>query len=143
MIAAEGWLLHNACVGYCLGRKPGSASVDRERRREQTGREVAMPLRTHMKMTWRGAPNWPPRWGGSYDRGVIIPAGEEGVLLNVEIEGADRKAPIHLKLTIEFQHCVFSGVLHFDDPNFIPILFDKLSHCTGRTIREVGDLELD
>ncbi len=102
-----------------------------------------MPLRSHPKMTWRGASNWPPRWGGSYDRGVIPPAGEEGTLLNVEIEGADRKGPIHLKLTIEFQHRVFSGVLHFDDPNFVPILFDQLGHCTGWAVKQIGDIELD
>ncbi len=74
---------------------------------------------------------------------MLLPSGEEGVLLNAEIEGADRKGPIHLKLTIEFQHHIFSAVLHFDDPNFIPILFDELRHCTGWSIKQVGDIELD
>lgn len=102
-----------------------------------------MQLRNHPEMKWRGDSNWPPRWGGGYERDAIRPQGEEGILESVEIEGPDLKSSRHLRLTMRYRHVDYHAILHFDNPEFIPQLFEKLRKCNGMPLSEVGGIEIE
>ncbi len=101
-----------------------------------------MRLRYHSQMKWRGEPNWPPHWGGVYERGTIRPEGEEGILETVEVRGPDHKSSCCLNLTMRYQNADYHATLHFDNLDFIPWLFEKLRACKGLTIWQVGDIEI-
>ncbi len=101
-----------------------------------------MRIRNHPQMKWRGESNWPPHWGGVYERGAIRPEGEEGVLEGAEVGGPDHKSSRCLKLSMRYQNADYHATLHFDDPDFIPRLCEKLRACKGLTLREVGELEI-
>lgn len=102
-----------------------------------------MRLRNHPQMKWRGEANWPPHWGGAYERDAVRPQGEEGVLEGVEVGGPDHKSSRCLNLTMRCRAADYHATLHFDNPDFIPGLFDKLRACKGLSLREVGDIDIE
>ena len=102
-----------------------------------------MQLRNHPEMKWRGDANWPPRWGGAYERDAIRPEGEDGILEGVEIGGPDQKSSRHLNLTMRYRNADYHSTLHFDNPEFVARLFDKLRTCKGLTLRQIGDIEIE
>jgi hypothetical protein len=102
-----------------------------------------MQLRNHPAMKWHGSPNWPPHWGGAYERDAARPTGEEGLLTGVAIGAPNSKSTLSLKLTMRYRNADYSATLHFDNPTFIVRLHERLRGCEGLTLSEIGDLEID
>jgi hypothetical protein len=102
-----------------------------------------MQLRTHPKMNWEGFPNWPPTWAGSYGRGDVRPGEEEGVLSGVDLVEANSISARHLTLSRKHRGQISAAVLHCDDEEVIPRLFEILEACVGWNIDRIGDLDVD
>jgi hypothetical protein len=79
---------------------------------------------------------WPPEWWLS-DEG----AGEEGALVDVQL----RDDPAMQLITISVNHCNNNrkGVILLDDPKHLKILYHKLKDNIGRSLREIGDFDID
>jgi hypothetical protein len=91
-------------------------------------------------MEWEGWSNWPPVCPGL----GILPTGEEGVLVKVEIGEADNILPLtHLVLTIEHHGTSAPAVLCCDDEETIPRLFEILKGHIGWEVSRIGDLDVD
>ena len=101
---------------------------------------LAMELRKHPLMCYRGRPNWPPRWvwlGGKQNE---RPRGEVGVLKEVSrypLLSADG-----LTLVIEHNDSAYMGMLLFDDFAFCRKIHDLLKDSRGRPIAEIGSLDV-
>ncbi|MGA8568620.1 MAG: hypothetical protein WB580_12590 [Candidatus Binataceae bacterium] len=102
-----------------------------------------MQLRTHPKMKWEGFSNWPPSWAGSYGRVDVLPEEEEGLLTGVEMVEAGSASACHLNLRREHLGKTSEAVLHCDDEEAIPRLFEVLKGCVGWEISRIGDLDVD
>jgi hypothetical protein len=88
-------------------------------------------------------PNWPPAWAGSYGRGDVSLGAEEGVLIGVDLVEADSMSARHLKLRGEHGGSTWGALLHCDDEDVIPRLFEILKGCIGWEISRIGDLDVD
>lgn len=94
-------------------------------------------------MTWPGSLAWPPTWGGSYRPGQKFAHGEVGDLIEVKLIETSLNSPNHLTLEAKYEGETISGDIRLDDPSLLEPLYQRLRECTGRSIREIGDLEID
>ncbi len=87
-------------------------------------------------LNWRGIPVWPPEWMIS-DQGL----GEEGTLEDVRL----RKdlMPGFIGVTANYLDDSRFGVIMLEDPARLKILYRKLKSNLGRSLMEIGDLEID
>jgi hypothetical protein len=97
-----------------------------------------MQLRDHPLMSYRGIPNWPPVWTQMRIGGVKIVKGEVGVLIYVHAGGASNTC----YLVIEHENENYTGSLIFDDGPFCRQLVDLLQQYRGRSVKEIGDLQV-
>ena len=72
-----------------------------------------MELRTHPLMSYRGRPNWPPRWVWLGGKKNERPTGEVGVLK--EVSKYSLLSSDGLTLVIEYNESAYMGLLLFDD----------------------------
>ena len=105
---------------------------------------MSICLRDHPLMSYRGTRNWPPTWtktsGGSRAVAEETLRGEIGILERVllsRVEPCNR-----CYLSIEFKHIVYLGSLLFDDATFCSQISDLLQPHIGKSIKEIGDLDL-
>jgi hypothetical protein len=96
-------------------------------------------LRDHPLMSYRGIPNWPPVWTQMRIGGVKIMKGEVGVLIYVHAGGASNTC----YLVIEHENQNYSGSLVFDDGPFCRQMVDLLQQYCGRSVKEIGDLQVN
>jgi hypothetical protein len=98
-----------------------------------------MKLRDHPLMTRQsGIVSWPPQWQCvGHDRGLV--QGELGMLEDVSMHDL-----IENKIFIAMAHMSerYIAVLQFDDGIFAKQLYSLLVQHMGRSIREIGDLDL-
>ena len=99
-----------------------------------------MELRNHPKMTWRGRPNWPPKWNGPYGPNNPLPEGETGILVKVET-GAAKKVP-HCFLVMRHNDQDYYGSMFFDDGTFLLQLLETLRKHIGSPFSEIGSLDI-
>ena len=99
-----------------------------------------MQLRDHPLMSYRGLPNWPPVWTNSYDRVVKRVKGEIGRLKHVILHP---QMPTRCFLVIEHKDEAYTGCLLFDDLAFCQQIAARLDFYRGRSIKEIGDLDLE
>jgi hypothetical protein len=97
-------------------------------------------LRDHPLMTRKsGVPTWPPRWTTTHLDVNDLPTGEVGFLERARMhELFDNK----IFLFIEHQGFRYVGSMHFDDPRFCSQVFTILQANVGRSIKDIGDLDL-
>ena len=99
----------------------------------------AMKLRDHPLMTRKsGTVSWPPQWQCvGHDRSVVT--GELGMLEDVSMHDL-----IENKIFMAMAHMSerYIAVLAFDDGMFAKQLYSLLEQQIGRSIREIGDLDL-
>jgi hypothetical protein len=88
-----------------------------------------MRLRDHPKI------QWPPTWSEERDS---LPAGEQGILRDVELI-----EPTLLLLSNESEGKIYFAELHCFNDAFASRLREKIKPIVGRSIKEVGELELD
>jgi hypothetical protein len=102
-----------------------------------------MQLRQHPKMRWEGYSNWPPMCGGATGPGVVMPIGEEGNLIEVREFEDDSYGPHRLLVTVEHLGNRFQGSIPFDDQDFMKKLSKLLTNHRGRSLSEIGAVEID
>jgi hypothetical protein len=98
-----------------------------------------MKLRDHPLMTRKSSPNWPPIWIKTHRGRDDKPSGEIGVL-----EKPLRPEMFTNRLFLLIRHDGFRymGSMAFDDPAFCYELYRLLNSHVGRSIKEIGDIDL-
>ena len=98
-----------------------------------------MELRNHPLMSHYGIPNWPPVWTPANPRDDKPSLrGEIGVLKYVLCQSSGNTC----FLMIAHDGGGYIGSLLFDEGLFCQQIGKILETCTGRTIKEIGDLDL-
>jgi hypothetical protein len=98
------------------------------------------PLRDHPLMRRGDISNWPPLWTqGTKGGGTTILRGEVGVLRYIHL-AAQQSKKCYLVIEHNGQHYV--GALLFDDSAFCSQICTLLQQHLGRSIKEIGDLEV-
>jgi hypothetical protein len=87
-------------------------------------------------LKWEGIPAWPPEWWIS-DEG----AGEEGFLKNVQLRNDQTPACISVVATHLGDDR--NGIIILEDSLHLETLCHKLKENIGRSLSEIGDLEID
>ena len=99
-----------------------------------------MDLRDHPSMIRKsGFKVWPPRWTTTRRDGLDNPIGEVGILEQVLSNGLFANM---FFLLIQYQGLQYVGALHFDNQQFCDELATLLKLHIGRSIKEIGDLDL-
>jgi hypothetical protein len=88
-------------------------------------------------MTCCGVPSWPPPWLGIDTNEALT--SELAVLKHVFIDAPNKKKCF---LIVEYEGCAFIGFLKLDDVAFCARIATILTKQTGRSIREIGDIDL-
>ena len=97
-----------------------------------------MQLREHPLIHSGSEWNWPPVWTQLAKDGNIL-HGEIGILKKVVPKSAlDHKC----YLVIEYENKRYIGSLIFDDVMFCRLLYSVLHNHIGKSIREIGDVDL-
>src|ERR1043166_1490510 len=102
-----------------------------------------MQFRDHPLMSRRDLPSWPPVW---LLRGKIglsqSPSlrGEIGVVTCVVRSDLVRGS---LFLYMRENEKEYIGCLMMDDPTFCQHLYELLKMCIGKSIKEIGDIDLN
>ena len=98
-----------------------------------------MELRNHPLMSYRGLRSWPPTWSPANPRSNLEPLrGEIGRLKYVLPNTASDRC----FLIIEHQGHGYIGCLFFQDHAFRSQMVTFFEKQKGRTIQEIGDLDL-
>jgi hypothetical protein len=98
-----------------------------------------MKLRDHPLMTRKsGIPSWPPAWQPVVRNNGAV-QGELGILEDVSMSDL---IPNKIFLAMEHVSERYITVLAFDDAMFAKQLYPLLLENIGRSIREIGDLDL-
>src|SRR5688500_13349008 len=98
-----------------------------------------MELRAHPMMSHRSQRNWPPVWTQVTKDATKTVRGEVGVLKYVH---ANAKLSNKCFLVIEYAHEKYVGSLIFDDKTFCAQVAALLQRNQGRSIKDIGDLNL-
>ena len=101
-----------------------------------------MQFRDHPLLSHRGVPAWPPAWTQSdagYRTQTKTLRGEIGILKHVLTHDA---MPNKCFLVIEHEGERWMGCLLISDRMFCDQICDLLKTHLGRSIKEIGDLDL-
>src|SRR5689334_12943726 len=103
-----------------------------------------MLLRHHPLMNYRGISTWPPRWHARGDGTSPAVRGEVGVLTEVTIYQPSRNNHMSPQLFLFMEHHGhgYIAALLFSDAAFCVQLGRLLQHHYGRTMEEIGGLDL-
>ena len=100
----------------------------------------AVQLRDHPIMTRKsGVRTWPPIWTTTRLNANDKPTGEIGTLQQVLI---NRLMDNKIFLFIDCHGSRYMGFIQFDDPQFCSQIYTILQANVGRSIKEIGDLDL-
>lgn len=104
-----------------------------------TGSNGHCRLRDHPLIIRKsGIPSWPPQWRPvGRDNGII--QGEVGILEDVSMSDL-----IENKIFLAMGHLGerYTSIIAFDDSTFARHLYPSLLKNIGRTIKDIGDLDL-
>jgi hypothetical protein len=97
-----------------------------------------MLLRDHPLMMFRGNRSWPPDWLWRDGYEDTHPRGEIGILKNVI------RSPTADGCFLIMEHCgaEYIGAVLLSDQAFSRDIFRLLARSSGKTIREIGDIDL-
>jgi hypothetical protein len=95
-------------------------------------------VREHPLMSYRGITNWPPTWIQATETGTKTVNKETGVLRYVLHFGKST----NILLVIDHENQLFVGTLLFSDDRFCDHIATLLKTNIGRSIKEIGDLDL-
>ena len=99
-----------------------------------------MKLRDHPLLSYKGARNWPPIWlWGGGDR-YVHATGEVGVLKDVMFSSIEPYEKCFL--IMEHEGRKYLGTLLVEDPVFCREIYTLLIEQRGKSIQEIGDLDL-
>jgi hypothetical protein len=98
-----------------------------------------MELRRHVFMSHGWVRLWPPDWKWAFGAENIHPIGEMGVLENIQRSTVDPNA---CNLMMNHAGAKYVARLHFDHEGFCDQLCDLLPRHYGRSLREIGELDI-
>jgi len=107
--------------------------------RSQTASSPRVPLRLHPKLR----EIWPPDPGGAFGPGTEFPLQGQDVLKQVFYYAPVSHAKANLSLKTFYKGNYHTRDLLLDDADFAQRLASRLRHEIGRTIADLGQLELD
>ncbi len=90
-------------------------------------------------MCFRGTPSWPPIWVAAKKENTSTLTGEVGTLKYVYASNRIRDKCF---LVIDHNHQSYIGTLMFDHPSFCVQIVTILRSHIGRSIKEIGNLEI-
>jgi len=96
-------------------------------------------LRDHPLLSYRGIASWPPVWINIRDFEAKKLTGEIGVLTHALLHD---DVPTKCFLAIEFERVQYMGSVIFEDPAFCRQIHALLQPHIGRSIKEIGSLDL-
>jgi hypothetical protein len=99
-------------------------------------------LRDHPLLSYRGIARWPPVWINIRDFEDFEAkklTGEIGVLTHALLHD---DVPTKCFLAMEFERVQYMGSLIFEDPAFCRQIHALLQPHIGRSIKEIGSLDL-
>lgn len=101
-----------------------------------------MQLRNHPLMSLNGISNWPPEWmwADGLRNTHMHPEGEVGIL--DDVRQSIVRPDSSLFLTIKHNGSVYLGRLTFDNQEFCHQLFELLMAKRGRSIKEIGQIDI-
>jgi len=85
---------------------------------------------------------WPPEPGGAYQRAYRSPQGGTDILEQVFYYAPVAESKADIALRTRYEGHEFTRDLLLEDPVFASQLVSWLRQHTGRTIQEIGDMEL-
>ena len=88
-------------------------------------------------LLWRGLSAWPPEFAIS--RKLI---GEEWILESVQLRD-ESKIKLISVTTTNHQAGQKKGIVILEDPVHLQILYDNLKKTLGKSLKEIGDMEID
>jgi hypothetical protein len=99
-----------------------------------------MLFRDHPLLTYQNRRSWPPAWlyCGGFDN--TYPQGEVGILKNVFISSV--KPSTRCFLIMEHADAEYMGDLYMSDHAFCMQIYEMLVRHCGKTIQEIGDIDL-
>jgi hypothetical protein len=115
-------------LGFCFSRRGRSFFY-------------VMELRKHPLMSFRGRPNWPPRWVWLGGKANERPTGEVGVLK--EVSRYSLLSSDGLTLVIEHNGSAYMGLLLFDNFPFSRHIHELLRGLKDHSIVEIGSLDIN
>ena len=98
-----------------------------------------MLLRDHPLMTYRDVRNWPPAWIWTHGKERVSLRGEIGTLIEVRRSAITTNS---LFLEMRHQESEYLGCLLFSDPAFCRQMNTILRRQLGRSIAEIGSLDI-
>jgi len=101
-----------------------------------------MLLREHPLLSYRGFSSWPPRWRARGDGSSPHVVGEIGVLTEVVLH-TPRGRSSELFLFMEHRDHRYLAAMLFNDDAFCRQIYALLRENYGRTIEEIGSLDVD
>jgi hypothetical protein len=87
-------------------------------------------------LKWREIPMWPPEWSILEDE-----AGEKGILEYVQLR--NDLTPRLISVVAHHLGETRQGIIVLEDPAHLEKLYRKLQANLGRTLTEIGDLEIE
>jgi hypothetical protein len=96
-------------------------------------RGIVMRIRD---IKWEDVPMWPPQWWTT-----VQGNDEEGLLEDVYL--SKDKMPFCLSVDANHLGAEKRGIIIMDDPAHLYILYLKLKENIGKSLTEIGDLEID
>lgn len=96
-------------------------------------------LRLHPKL--QGI--WPPEPGGAFQRGTDFPLSGQDVLKQVFYYAPVSHAKANVSLKTFYKGAFHSRDLLIDDVEFARRLAERLKHALGKTVSELGEIEID
>ena len=91
-------------------------------------------------MAYMGRSNWPPEWRGPYGPERPLPNGEVGTLMRVE--DSNILTTPHCVIVMQWNGREYFGFLYFDEQDFAREISRRLQKWLGRTIVEIGSLDI-
>ena len=86
-----------------------------------------------------GAKAWPPTWTTTRPRKNDKPRGEIGTLEQVLMTAWFNNK---IFVFVQYQGFRYMGLMQFDDPKFCDEMFALLRNNLGRSIKDIGGLDL-
>jgi hypothetical protein len=87
-------------------------------------------------LKWKDVPMWPPEWWIT-DQG----SGEEGLLEVVNLR--KDKSPACIVVVADHLGADRRGIIILEDLTRLDILYHKLKENIGKSLREIGEMEID
>jgi hypothetical protein len=99
---------------------------------------MTVKLRDHPLIRHPGGTSWPPVWTQRRIDGVKAVTGEDGILIDVHAATDSNQC----NLIVEDENENYTGALLFDEEKFCHEVADLLRQHIGKSIKDIGDLEV-